>query len=339
MNKHRYFTLKKLRNWIIVLGLVVMLPVIVNLTTPIPGALLARFLIGLHSGTTPPADYLQIQQQVKVTRDVAITAPGVPRALMDIYAPTSLRAGSYPIVLWVHGGGFVGSGKDDTRVYMTLLAQRGYVVASLDFSKPPEARYPVPIRQANAALRYLSQYGGRYQGDPSRFFIAGNSSGAQIAGQTIAVETDPRLARAMHLQAALRPGMLRGGVLNCGAYDMETFQKVRFAFLRVGMWSYTGYRNWMDFPDIDQMSTVHHITAHYPPVFITAGDADPLEPQSLEFAASLQQRSVPVTTQFWHASGRNLGHDYQFQLDKPEAKLTLTNTLTFLRAHSGEATK
>lgn len=99
--------------------------------------------------------------------------------------------------MWVHGGGFISSSPATVGDYAILLAHAGYTVASLDYSLAPGSRYPVPVRQGNAALRYLRANAGRFGGDPARIVLGGDSAGAQIASQLAAVQTDPALARSV----------------------------------------------------------------------------------------------------------------------------------------------
>lgn len=315
--------------------LIIGVPLLVYEASPVPGALLARKIIGAWSNVEAPADYASFAKDVSVMRDVTVEIKAAPTAKIDVYAPKH-RTASRPIILWIHGGAFVGGDKEDAEIYATMLAHEGYVVASLDYTRPPDARYPMPIRQANATLGFLQKNASTYGGDPTKFFIAGNSSGAQLASQTAAVETNPRLASAMRLEPALPQGSLRGAVLNCGAYDMQATAKLRAPFYHVAFWSYTGYRNMLDFPEIDQMSTVRQVTSQYPPVFLSVGNADPLAWQSYEFAKVLRRQHVPVTTQFWEGSGAKLEHDYQFKLTQPQARQTFKNAVEFLDTRSRE---
>src|SRR6266568_1337349 len=314
---------------------IAVVPLALYSITPVPGALLARTIIDSWSNTETPLNFQSIVPAVTVMRDVSVPVNDAPGAKLDVYTPKQ-GSGLRPIILWIHGGSFVGGSKEDVQVYATLLANKGYVVASLEYTRPPDARYPVPVRQANATLLYLREHAATYAGDQTRVFVAGNSSGAQMASQVAAIETNPNLAAAMHLQPALSPGSLRGTLLYCGAYNMATLQNIRMPFLHVGLWSYTGYRNVTTFPDVDQLSTVKQLTSHYPPVFMTSGDADALRPQSLEFATALRQHGIPVTTNFWEGSHAKLGHDYQFKLNQPQAQETFQNTLTFLQTQSKE---
>jgi acetyl esterase/lipase len=99
----------------------------------------------------------------------------------------------------------------------------------------------------------------------------------------------------MGLTAAVPAGTLRGIVLFCGIYDMRTLSGTGFPALRTFLWSYTGTRNWTSYPAIDQLSTVRHITAQYPPTFMSVGDADPFRFQATEPASALKRNSVPLT--------------------------------------------
>jgi acetyl esterase/lipase len=261
-----------------------------------------------------------------------LAAPDAPAAHLDIYTPDGRGGQPRPVILWVHGGGFISSSAATVTDYAILLAQAGYTVASLDYSLAPGARYPVPVRQGNAALRFLRASAGRFGGDPARIVLGGDSAGAQIASQLAAVQTDPGLARQVGLAPALPPGTLRAVVLFCGLYDMSTVSGTGFPALRTYLWAYTGTRDWTADPVIGQLSTTRHVTARYPPTFLSAGDADPFRFQATELASDLRRRAVPVTTLLWTGTGDGLTHEYQFNFDLPQARTAFRRTLDFLAA-------
>ncbi|HEX6499039.1 MAG TPA: alpha/beta hydrolase [Micromonosporaceae bacterium] len=329
---------RKLVRALVFLAVVIAVPLTVYALTPVPGALLGRLVIDSWSNVKQPADYDSIVPTVTVVRNVAVPVADAPEAKLDVYVPRSVTS-PRPMILWIHGGAFIGGTKEDAGVFATMLAHGGYTVATLGYTRPPDARYPTPVRQADAALGYLREHAAEYHGDPTRLFVGGNSAGAQLASQTAAVETNPALATAMRLAPAVPPGSLRGALLYCGAYDLVTLKQIRAPYFHVALWTYTGYRDWLGFPAIDQLSTVHQITADYPPAFVTGGDADALTPQSHELAAALRQHGVPVTTEFWEGSGAKLGHDYQFDFTLPQARQTFQDTLRFLATRSQEAAR
>jgi acetyl esterase/lipase len=294
-----------------------------------PGAALVASVFNRNRLVTPPPGFGQVARTV-TGRRVSIPAPGAPTAHLDIYTPDGTRAKPLPVILWVHGGGFISSSAATISDYAILLAHAGYTVASLDYSLAPGARYPVPVRQGNAALRYLTANAGRFGGDPSRIVLGGDSAGAQIASQLAAVQTSPALAASMGLAAAVPPGALRGVVLFCGLYDMSTVAGTGFPALRTYLWAYTGTRDWTSYPAIGQLSATRYITSRYPPAFLSAGDADPFGSQATELAAVLKRQQVPATTLFWTGTGDHLGHEYQFNFGLPQARTAFQRTLAFL---------
>ena len=325
------------RGWLIAvvaIVAVVAVPVVLNRVSVQPGAAMVRAAFEAGPAVTVGPDFDTAASAIDTQFDIPITVAGAPDATIDIYSRPS--ATDSPMILWVHGGGFLSGDSRQVGPYATMLAAEGYVVASLDYSIAPAAKYPTPIQQGNAALDYLEDNAPALGGDSNIVFVGGDSAGAQIASQLAAVQTNPALAEAMGLTAALQPGQLRGAVLFCGLYDMSTVGATGFPALRTFLWSYTGYRDWLAGPVIDQLSTTQQATADYPPAFIGVGDTDPFQTQGFELAAALKARGVDVTTQFWNGTGAGLGHEYQFNFTLPEARETFTNTLKFLSANSGQ---
>ncbi|MGW7541994.1 alpha/beta hydrolase [Streptomyces sp. NPDC054770] len=229
-----------------------------------PGAALMAATFDQGTLVTPPAGFAATARTVTETR-VPVAVGDAPAAHLDVFEPKGTAAAPRPVILWVHGGGFVTGSAARVADYAIMLAHAGYTVASLDYSLAPGSRYPVPVRQADAALRYPHTDAARYGGDPARIVLGGDSAGAQIAGQLAAVQTDPSLARSLGLTAAVPASALRGVVLFCGIYDMRTVGASDFPALRTFLWPYTGSRDWTSYPEIDQLSTVRHVTAQYPP--------------------------------------------------------------------------
>lgn len=292
-----------------------------------PGAALVRVAFesgpAVHPGPGVPLDHSDVTETLGIAIESAEDA--VPTAGLDVYAPQD--AAGLPVVLWIHGGGFIANSAADIAGYARLIASHGYVVAALDYSLAPQHRYPTPIVQANAALAWLSAHATDYGGDPARIVLGGDSAGAQLASQTAAVQTDEAFAADIGLSAGAA-GSVRAVVLFCGLYDMSTVGATGFPALRTFLWSYTGHREWLDFPRIDELSTTRTASDRYPPTLIAVGDADPFDSQSRELAAALTANGVAVTPVFWEDQG--LGHEYQFDFTLPQARDTLVRTLAFL---------
>jgi acetyl esterase/lipase len=113
-----------------------------------------------------------------------------PDMLLDVYRPASATS-PLPLLLRVHGGGFVGGAKEELAGYFKLLAHAGYVVVGPRYSLAPERHYPTPPRQMMHALGYLISISDRLLIDADRIALAGDSAGAHIAAQLAAVVTAP----------------------------------------------------------------------------------------------------------------------------------------------------
>jgi acetyl esterase/lipase len=281
---------------------------------------------------TPPDNLAEYAAKVDVVAGQSFPVADAPAASIDIYRPKGSATIRRPIVLWIHGGGFIAGNSRTVGPYATMLAAQGFVVASLEYSLAPGQHYPVPVRQSNAALRYLHNHAAEFGGDPSQIFIGGDSAGAQLASQTVAVESNPTLAHLMKLTAAVGPQALRGTILCCGLYEMDSVATTSFFALRTFMAAYVGQRNWLDFPQLDQLSTVKHVTADYPPTLITVGDRDPFESQSRELVSALDRQSVPNTPVFYENAG--LDHEYQYNFELSQATAFFDMAVDFLQRHS-----
>jgi acetyl esterase/lipase len=309
-------------------------PAVVSHVSLQPGAALAKVAFESGRAVTTAPGFEAVARTVTVDRNVLVPVAGEPDARLDVYRPADTGAVSLPMILWVHGGGYLSGSKDQVGGYLTMLAAKGYVVASLGYSLAPESTYPTPIRQGNTAIAYFRAHADTWGGDADRVFLGGDSAGAQIASQLDAVQTDPEFAATMHLTPSATSSSLRGTILFCGFYDMNTVGSSGFPALRTLLWSYTAHRDWLDDPDIDQLSTTSHITSRFPATFLTVGDADPFQPQAFELEKALHEHSVPVSSVFWNGSGDALRHEYQFDLTTPQARHAFQKTLAFLAART-----
>lgn len=315
----------------------VLLIYIIGQFTPSLNALIIKRLFEWKPFASP-SNIETINKQVHVVKDVLYDEHGMENSLLDIYYPK--HAGKeLPVIMWIHGGGFVSGNKEQTQEYGMALANAGYVVANINYALAPGQKYPGPVIQSNQALKYLQDHIGQYGGDMNRLFIGGDSAGAQIASQTAAVITNDKLATSMGIQPSVDKKQLKGALLYCGLYNMDRMTQPQSSFiLRLGVksvfWSYTGVKDFATFSRLDEMSTVNHVTPDYPPVFLTVGDVDPLAPHSADLIAVLTRNGVEVDTVLFDGTNPELGHEYQFDFASPHAEKTLGRTFEFLKKHS-----
>nr|WP_241665741.1 alpha/beta hydrolase [Prescottella subtropica] len=265
-------------------------------------------------------------------------------AYLDVYFPAELSgtADALPTVIWTHGGAWISGHRTNYATYYELLADAGFTVVSVDYSVGPEHRYPTAVAQLRDAHAYVLANAARLHVDPDRIVLAGDSAGAQLSSQLAAVATSDDYAREIGIVSALRPEQLRGVVLNCGIYDVPNMvggPGVIGWGTEQSVWAYTGSKDVDDSPAVAQMSTLRHVTADFPPAYISGGNADPLTPkQSKALAARLTGLGVDVTTLFFPDDHEPpLAHEYQFDLDTADGRTALDRTIEFLRKHTTDS--
>src|SRR5207249_2636259 len=112
---------------------------------------------------------------LKAVRDV--NADGVPARLYVPHGPAC------PVVVYLHGGGWVLGDLDTHDGVCRLLADRSScAVLAVDYRLAPEHPYPAAFEDLERAAGWLRRGGAaEHRLDPSRLAIAGDSAGGHLA--------------------------------------------------------------------------------------------------------------------------------------------------------------
>jgi acetyl esterase len=116
-------------------------------------------------------------EPVNVRADVLLPLSG--RAIR-VRAYRHVAAVPAPLLLWLHGGGFVGGAVEDIETACAGLARRSRTtVLSLDYRLAPEHPYPAALDDTYDTLRWLREHGELFGGD-GRVYAGGQSAGANL---------------------------------------------------------------------------------------------------------------------------------------------------------------
>jgi acetyl esterase/lipase len=106
------------------------------------------------------------------------------RQVLDLYIPDE-ACGPLPVVIFVPGGGWVFGDKEHVEPYVESLLERGFAIAATQhrFANQPEpgSHFPAQIHDIKGTIRFLRGNAAKYNLDPERFAIFGESSGGHIA--------------------------------------------------------------------------------------------------------------------------------------------------------------
>jgi acetyl esterase/lipase len=125
-----------------------------------------------------------------------------------LWLPPEPAEGPYPVVIWVHGGGFIGGSHDMNLMSkrnpfassLRALVEEGFAVASADYRLAREAPWPAPVEDPQTLIRFLDEHAGRWKLDMDRLGICGHSAGARITGLLGLMESE-NTPRAIQLWA------------------------------------------------------------------------------------------------------------------------------------------
>lgn len=106
-----------------------------------------------------------------------------------IYRDERVAAGA-PVMLDVHGGAWNFYDRTAGALYARALAERGFLVASIDFRDGPEFKHPAASEDVARAIDWLRDNAERLGGDRDRIGLIGSSSGGHLA-LLAAVTADP----------------------------------------------------------------------------------------------------------------------------------------------------
>jgi acetyl esterase/lipase len=261
--------------------------------------------------------------------------------VMDVYAKRSESL--QPLVVYAHGGYYVSDDKEDFTYYCQKLASYGFVVANMNYALAPEGRYPTQILQVNEAVSYLLGHAEEYGVDPEKVFIAGDSAGGHLASQMGLYYTNADFRAAIGDEPAVTEERLRGVVLLCGYYHIDTLRETGFPLIADSVWMMTGEKHYEGTPTAERMNTVTQITADYPAVFLTCGDADPFITQAEEMLDVLEANGIDATAYLPTSGKTKLWHEFQRDLTTDEGVEAMEQTVLFficalriLETHPGQ---
>jgi len=202
-----------------------------------------------------------------------------------------------PTVVFLHGGGWVLFDIDGYDSVARQLAKRsGLRILSVDYGCAPEHRFPSPVEDCTAALRWAAREGDALGIDPSRLAVAGDSAGANLA-----------LAACVLLRfESFMP--VRGAALIYGAYSpsLETPSHKAYGDGSYFMssadvaWYWDHYLS--DHADRDNplAAPLDADLDGLPPLYVAASEFDVLRSDSEQLVERLKTAGVPHEFRLWN---------------------------------------
>ena len=203
--------------------------------------------------------------------------------------------GTLPVILYMHGGGWVlGNADTHDRLVRELAVGTGAAVVFVEYDRSPEAHYPVAIEQGYATAQWIVREGAANQLDPERMAVAGDSVGGGMTAALALMASERGDVRFVQ-QSMYYP--VTDAAMDTGSY--EQFAEGYFLTAKAMAWFWDAY-----LPDVERRSEPFASPLRasdeqlegLPPAFVIVDEADVLRDEGEAYAAHLRAAGVPVTT-------------------------------------------
>lgn len=221
--------------------------------------------------------------------------PGGPKGQVSIriIRPKGVTQ-SLPVVMYFHGGGWVLGGKDThDRLVREIANGAKSAVIFVEFTRSPEAKYPVAIEEAYAATKYVADHGSNLNLDSSRLAVAGDSAGGNMAA-AVTLLAKERRGPNIGFQVLFYPVT----DANFDTPSYHQFATGHFLSREAMKWFWNNYvpdEGMRKRPTASPLQASVDQLRSLPPALVITGEFDVLRDEGEAYAHKLNQAGVPVT--------------------------------------------
>ncbi|MGY2084418.1 alpha/beta hydrolase fold domain-containing protein [Blastococcus sp. SYSU DS0539] len=215
---------------------------------------------------------------------------------LRVYKPAGTWPGALPIIMWIHGGGWVLFDIDDhyDDSCRGLCTRTGAIVVSPDYRRAPEAVFPAAHDDVLTAWTWVRENAAQLGGDPARMAIGGESVGGTMAAATalMLAANDQPLPLAQVCVYPLTTGQQFGESMEDAA-DARPLNRALLSWM--AMHAFQGKPEAATDPRIALLDWTPEQRASMPPTLVVTAERDVLRSQGEQFARDLEAAGVPTT--------------------------------------------
>lgn len=221
----------------------------------------------------------------EVAGDVHREVGGVPAIVS-----TPKGTGPFPVLVWIHGGGWViGSAAASLATTHNLASKAGCVVVSLDYRLAPEHKAPAAIDDCFTATEWVLDHAAELNGDPGRVAVGGDSAGGNLSALTAL-----HLGRRLRSQVLVYPATDFAGDYESMRTNADGYMLTEAAMDWFGNHYLEGSGIEPDDPRLSPMQAAAEVIAGAPPALVITAGYDPLRDEGQAYGDALAANGVPV---------------------------------------------
>ncbi|MBO4918750.1 MAG: alpha/beta hydrolase [Erysipelotrichaceae bacterium] len=246
--------------------------------------------------------------------------------ILDVYRPKDIE-GKLPVIVSVHGGGWVYGTKEVYQYYCMSLAQRGFAVINFNYRLAPEHKYPAQIEDTNSVIRWIFANADTYGLDTDNIFAVGDSAGGHLLSVYATMLNDKAYADHYHIDTP-QDFRFNAIALNCGVYRQDIPESRKVA----GLLNDLLPKGWNK-EDIEYLNSYDKIKPGYPPVYLMSANGDFLKSQVDVLVPELEKNDVPYVAKIYGDENNVLHHVFHVNMKLKDAALCNDEECAFFRKH------
>ena len=269
---------------------------------------------------------LKTPEGVQRFDDIRYSADHV-RNVLDVYRPKD-KSGKLPVIVSIHGGGWVYGDKELMQFYCMSLAEHGFAVVNFSYRLAPEYKHPAPIEDADKVFRWILDNADAYGFDVDNVFAVGDSVGANILGLYCCVCVDRNYAKKLRVQPP--EGFLPKAVaFNSGLYRLVRGEELLLDSLAEAYLPKGGTDE--EYAELDLGA---HLRAGFPPCFVMTANGDFLSPQAKPFYDLLVSLGVEAEYRCYGDEATLLTHVFHVNIKLADARACNADECSFFLKHT-----
>lgn len=230
------------------------------------------------------------EKEEPVARIENRTIPGPAGAIpVRVYTPSG--SGPFPVLVYIHGGGWVICDLDTHDAACRSLTNRaGCVTVSVDYRLAPEHKFPAAVEDSYAATLWVAEHAAEFNGDPARVAVGGDSAGGNLAA-VVALMARDRGKPNLCFQLLVYPA-------TDGSLSTESMRAFKEYFLTPELVRYFWHHYMRSDADRKDPLASPAMAGNFKglaPALIITAEFDPLRDEGEAYAEKLRAAGVPVT--------------------------------------------
>lgn len=246
--------------------------------------------------------------------------------ILDVYLPSKRTKAKLPVIVNIHGGGWVYGTKETYQFYCMALAKEGFAVVNANYRLAPDVVYPGELDDVNRVFHWVANAANaqKYQFDLANVFIVGDSAGGQMGEQILAIYTNDSYRK--YFGYALPQLTIKAAALNCGAYFLTEINSIAGA-------PEAYFRPEIRLTEHEQLNVEQFLTKALPPIYLMTCTDDFLRDNAYMLSGYLHAKGIFHEIHFYGDAEHRREHVFHVNQRDDLAKKCNLDELNFFRKY------